>query len=81
MTQYDGCSINSGCGCLQVVGAINIGSCSYLYLTECSELVKCDHSNHWYSPDHICVYHPRCQSLPVCYPVPNYSQQLCPPIS
>ncbi|CAF4235574.1 unnamed protein product [Rotaria socialis] len=81
MAQYDGCSINSGCGCLQVVGVINIGSCSYLYLAECSELVKCDHNNLCYSPDHICVYHPRYQSLPVCYPVPNYNQQLCPPIS
>ncbi|CAF1578399.1 unnamed protein product [Rotaria sordida] len=28
-----------------------------------------------------CVHHPRCHSLPVCYPVPSFNQQLCPPIA
>ncbi|CAM4851607.1 unnamed protein product, partial [Rotaria magnacalcarata] len=28
-----------------------------------------------------CVHHPRCRSAPVCYPVPTYNEQLCPPIT
>ncbi|CAF1007316.1 unnamed protein product, partial [Rotaria sordida] len=27
-----------------------------------------------------CVHHPRCRTLPVCYPVPSFNPQLCPPI-
>ncbi|CAF0986918.1 unnamed protein product, partial [Rotaria sordida] len=26
-----------------------------------------------------CVHHPRCHNLPVCYPVPSFNRQLCPP--
>ncbi|CAF1355131.1 unnamed protein product, partial [Rotaria sordida] len=30
---------------------------------------------------HRCVHHPQCHNLPVCYPVPSYNRQLCPPIA
>ncbi|CAM4921239.1 unnamed protein product [Rotaria socialis] len=79
IAQYAKCSPNTDCGCLHIPGAINVGICSYEFLVECSELVKCDHNNLCYEPDHRCVHHPRCQSSPVCYPVPSYNRQLCPP--
>ncbi|CAF4646259.1 unnamed protein product, partial [Rotaria magnacalcarata] len=81
IAQYDKCSPNTGCGCLHIPGAINVGVCSYEFLAECSELVKCDDNNLCDKPDHRCVHHPRCQSAPVCYPVPTYNRQLCPPIT
>ncbi|CAF3742410.1 unnamed protein product [Rotaria socialis] len=81
VAQYAKCSPNTGCGCLHIPGAINVGICSYEFLVECSELVKCDHNNLCYEPDHRCFHHPRCQSSPVCYPVPTYNRQLCPPIT
>ncbi|CAM4862835.1 unnamed protein product [Rotaria socialis] len=81
VAQYAKCSPNTDCGCLHIPGAINIGICSYEFLVECSELVKCDYNNLCYEPDHRCVHHPRCQSSPVCYPVPTYNRQLCPPIT
>ncbi|CAF1267063.1 unnamed protein product [Rotaria magnacalcarata] len=81
IAQYDKCSPNTGCSCLHIPGAINVGFCSYEFLADCSELVKCDHNSICYEPDHRCVYHPRCQSAPVCYPVPTYNRQLCPPIT
>jgi hypothetical protein len=27
------------------------------------------------------VHHPLCHNFPVCYPVPSYNRQLCPPIT
>ncbi|CAF2073631.1 unnamed protein product, partial [Rotaria magnacalcarata] len=30
--------------------------------------------------DH-CATNPRCQSAPVCYPIPTYNRQLCPPLA
>ncbi|CAF4707657.1 unnamed protein product, partial [Rotaria magnacalcarata] len=30
--------------------------------------------------EHFCVNHPRCHDFPICYPVPNFNEQLCPPI-
>jgi hypothetical protein len=81
IAQYEKCSPNTGCSCLHIPGAINVGVCSYEFLAECSELVKCDHNNLCDKPDHRCVHHPRCHNLPVCYPVPTYNRQLCPPIT
>ncbi|CAF2227070.1 unnamed protein product [Rotaria magnacalcarata] len=81
IAQYDKCSPNTGCSYLHIPGAINVGFCSYEFLADCSELVKCDHNSICYEPDHRCVHHPRCQSAPVCYPVPTYNRQLCPPIT
>ena len=81
MAQYDKCSSNTGCACLHIPGTINVGICSDLFFAPCSELVTCDQNSLCYEPDHRCVNHPRCQSTPVCYPVPSYNQQLCPPIT
>jgi hypothetical protein len=81
MAQYDPCSSNNGCACFHLAGATDIGICSHRLLVDCSELVACERStNHCYEPDHECVHHPLCHNLPVCYPVPSYNQQLCPPV-
>ncbi|CAF4380083.1 unnamed protein product, partial [Rotaria sp. Silwood2] len=80
ISQYDRCSPNSGCACFYIAGAIDIGICSDQFV-DCSELVPCEHSsNLCREPGHTCVHHPQCHNLPVCYPVPSFNQQLCPPI-
>ncbi|CAF1512577.1 unnamed protein product, partial [Rotaria sordida] len=28
-----------------------------------------------------CVHHPRCHNFSVCYPVPSFNEQLCPPMA
>jgi sugar lactone lactonase YvrE len=33
-----------------------------------------------FEPDHICVHHPDCHNLPVCYPLLMATHELCPPI-
>ena len=81
IAQYDRCSTNGGCACLNIAGTLNIGICSDQFLADCSELVTCDQNNLCDKPDHRCVHHPRCLSAPVCYPVPTYNRQLCPPIT
>ncbi|CAF2636165.1 unnamed protein product [Rotaria sp. Silwood2] len=79
MSQYDRCSPNSACACFYIAGAINIGICSDEFI-DCSELVACERSNNLcLEPGHRCVHHPRCHNLPVCYPVPSFNRQLCPP--
>jgi N-acetylneuraminic acid mutarotase len=80
ISQYDQCSMNGACGCFHMIGAHGTGICGFLWVT-CSELVSCGSSNNVCdNPDHICVSHPRCHSLPVCYPVSMIDQRLCPPI-
>ncbi|CAF2157064.1 unnamed protein product [Rotaria magnacalcarata] len=82
MAQYDHCSTNSGCACLYIAGTINIGICSDQFSTDCFELVKCNQNNFCDKPEQYrCVHHPRCQSAPVCYPIPTYNRQLCPPLA
>ncbi|CAF3637251.1 unnamed protein product [Rotaria sp. Silwood1] len=79
ISQYDRCSPNSACACFYIAGAINIGICGDEFI-DCSELVTCESSNNLcHEPDHRCVHHPHCHNLPVCYPVPSFNQQLCPP--
>ncbi|CAF1060851.1 unnamed protein product [Rotaria sordida] len=81
MSQYDRCSPNSACTCFYIAGAIGIGVCGYEF-ADCSELVPCEGSNNLcLEPNRRCVHHPRCHDLPVCYPVPSFNRQLCPPIS
>ena len=81
IAQYDRCSTNTGCACLHIPGAINVGICSYLSsITVCSELVKCDNNNRCDTTEHLCLHHPKCSSTPVCYPVPADNEQRCPPI-
>jgi sugar lactone lactonase YvrE len=75
---YDQCSSNIACGCLPLAATNNNGVCVYLYHT-CSELNACANKNQMcYQPGHVCVKHPRCQNLPVCYPIDTISQLHCP---
>ncbi|CAF1314240.1 unnamed protein product [Rotaria sordida] len=81
IAQYDRCSLNSACACFHIPGAIDVGICTDEFV-DCSELVACKSSNnHCFEPNHECVHHPRCHNLPVCYPVPSFNQQFCPPIA
>jgi hypothetical protein len=79
--QYGQCSADSACGCLHMTGGIDVGICGFMWVT-CSELVSCASTNNvCYEPGHICIRHPRCHTIPVCYPVSMTNQQICPPIS
>lgn len=81
-TQYDQCSSNNRCACLHIAGAINIGICAEQSLANCSELIPCEPTtNLCHQPYHKCVHHPRCHDHPVCYPIPSYNRQICPPVS
>ncbi|CAF5195298.1 unnamed protein product, partial [Rotaria magnacalcarata] len=42
--------------------------------------VKSQFCNGMAQYDH-CATNPRCQSAPVCYPIPTYNRQLCPPLA
>ncbi|CAF4379342.1 unnamed protein product [Rotaria sp. Silwood2] len=80
MSQYDQCSTNSACGCFHFAAAYNSGICGLLYVT-CSQLSSCGSLNSLcYEPGHICVQHPRCHNLPVCYPSSMAAQEICPTI-
>ncbi|CAF1290930.1 unnamed protein product, partial [Rotaria sordida] len=81
ISQYNRCSPNSACACFQIAGAIDVGICTDEFVI-CSELVACESSNNLCrEPNHRCIHHPRCHNLPVCYPVPSFNRQLCPPIA
>ncbi|CAF3525638.1 unnamed protein product [Rotaria socialis] len=82
MSQYDRCSRNSACACFHLPGASNTGICTDRYAVTCSELTPCNRStNSCSQSDHICVHHPQCHDIPVCYSVPNSNKQFCPPIA
>ncbi|CAF1358470.1 unnamed protein product [Rotaria sordida] len=81
ISQYDRCSPNSACVCYYIAGAIDIGICADEFV-DCSELVPCEQPNNLcHELNHRCVHHPRCRNLPVCYSVPSFNRQLCPPIA
>ena len=81
IAQYDRCSLNSACACFHIAGAIDVGICTDEFI-DCSELVPCERSNNLcHEPNHRCVHHPRYNNLPVCYSVPSFNRQLCPPIT
>ncbi|CAF3523245.1 unnamed protein product [Adineta steineri] len=79
--QYGECSTNSACGCFHVIGANNnTGIYGFRWLA-CSHLVLCKSSDNSCSQsDTICVRHPQCNNLPVCYPVTMTDQSICPPM-
>ncbi|CAF0970260.1 unnamed protein product [Rotaria sp. Silwood1] len=80
-SQYDQCSTNSACGCLYRADSDDMAICGFLWVT-CSELVSCESLNNTcYEPNHICIRHPRCHSLPVCYPLSMSDHQMCPQIT
>ena len=79
MSQYDSCSTNSACGCFPFAAAQGHGICAFLYTT-CSQLVSCHlQSGACYEPGHVCVQHPRCHNVPLCYPVSMAVAEICPP--
>lgn len=79
-SQYDQCSANSICGCFHTASNSNNSICGFLWVT-CSELNSCGHPNNMcYEPNHICVHHPRCFQHPICYPLSETIQEICPPI-
>ncbi len=80
VAQYSRCSKNSACGCFHMVNADNTGICGFLWVT-CSQLVPCNRSdNSCHQADAICIRHPRCDDLPLCYPVSMIDQRICPSI-
>ncbi|CAF4182198.1 unnamed protein product, partial [Adineta steineri] len=79
--QYARCSKNTACGCFHRLNTNDISICGFLWPT-CSQLVPCNPStNVCGRSDTICVRHPRCHDLPLCYPVSMIDQSVCPPIT
>ncbi|CAF3290066.1 unnamed protein product [Rotaria sp. Silwood2] len=80
ISQYGRCSSNNACGCFHMEGVSNIGVCGFQWV-DCSGLTPCDQTDsNCPEPDQICVNHPRCNSLPVCYPASMIHSTVCPPI-
>ncbi|CAF5086214.1 unnamed protein product, partial [Rotaria magnacalcarata] len=47
----------------------------------CTCFLQCEGLNNTCDEfERFCVNHPRCHDFPICYPVPNFNEQLCPPI-
>ncbi|CAF0999165.1 unnamed protein product [Adineta ricciae] len=81
VAQYGRCSANSACGCFHMVNVIDTGICGFLW-TNCAQLTACSSlDNACHQPDTVCVQHPRCQSLPLCYPVSMIDQRICPSLT
>ncbi|CAM2717771.1 unnamed protein product [Rotaria socialis] len=82
MSQYGKCSKNSACACFHRAGTPSTSICTNRHAVTCSELAPCNRlTNNCSQPEHICVHDPQCRDIPVCYPVPSYNNQLCPPIA
>ncbi|CAF1104551.1 unnamed protein product [Rotaria sordida] len=78
--QYDKCSTNNACGCFHMTDVGNIGMCGFLEI-DCSQVKPCNSSNNACNlSDSICVRHPRCNDLPLCYPLSMIDQRICPSI-
>ncbi|CAF4252669.1 unnamed protein product, partial [Rotaria sp. Silwood2] len=78
LAQYSQCSSNLACRCLKLAADTNAGICGLLYIT-CSELVLCSGENRTcFTSDHVCVQHPQCQALPLCYPIRMATNIMCP---
>lgn len=76
--QYSACSTNTDCECLLYPSSDSMGICTFL-VESCSGLVPCESStNTCVDSGHICVRHPRCNSLPLCYPSILASDSMCP---
>ncbi len=74
--QYSACSLNSGCGCLSLSFSDSFGICGALN-GSCSQFTPCQ-NDACAQVQHICVRHPRCSSIPVCYPLSSIDQSVCP---
>ncbi|CAM4781959.1 unnamed protein product [Rotaria magnacalcarata] len=81
LIEYAPCSTHSACACFRIIASPNSSICVDQFLLSCSELVQCEGSNNTCSEsEHLCVNHSRCPDFYVCYPVPSFNEQLCPPI-
>ncbi|CAM4965823.1 unnamed protein product [Rotaria socialis] len=81
LSQYDQCSTNIACGCFNSTSATDSDLCGFRWLTY-SELNSCMPNTYMcLEPNHVCVHHPDCQDLPLCYPLSMTSHELCPTIS
>ncbi|CAF4360040.1 unnamed protein product, partial [Rotaria magnacalcarata] len=81
LTEHAPCSTHSACACFRIIASPNSSICVDQFLLSCSELVQCEGSNNTCSEsEHLCVNHSRCPDFYVCYPVPSFNEQLCPPI-
>ncbi|CAF4520967.1 unnamed protein product [Rotaria socialis] len=82
MADYAECSTHSACACFRMVSSSNASICIGQFWLSCSELVQCESpSNNCNEPEYLCVNHTRCHKFPVCYPVPSFNPEYCPPIS
>ncbi|CAF1632950.1 unnamed protein product [Rotaria magnacalcarata] len=82
LAEYASCSTHSACICFRTITSPSSSICADEFLLSCSELVQCEGLNNTCDEsEHFCVNHPRCHDFPICYPVPNFNEQLCPPIS
>ncbi|CAF1631981.1 unnamed protein product, partial [Adineta ricciae] len=77
---YSRCSSNSACKCYPMVGAKNVGVCTFILKT-CSQLIPCGSSQECSDPDSICIRHSRCNNSPVCYPLSMINENICPSLS
>ncbi|CAF1059158.1 unnamed protein product [Adineta steineri] len=76
IAQYGECSTNIAYGCFHMIGTNDddTGVCGFLWPT-CSRLLRCNSSdNSCIQSNTICVKHPYCHDLPICYPVPMISE-------
>lgn len=77
LRQYDRCSTNNACVYFLLAGYATSGICGPIDVA-CNQLVPCENSNYTCSmPDHVCIYHPRCNFLPVCYPTKLTNEKRC----
>ncbi|CAF0848777.1 unnamed protein product [Rotaria sordida] len=79
-SQSGQCSTNKDCGCLSLAASENSGICGFLGI-DCTRLDLCQTpGNTCEKLDHVCVHHPQCTNVSVCYPLAMIDQRLCPPI-
>ncbi|CAF4660136.1 unnamed protein product [Rotaria socialis] len=81
MEQYGACSTNSACGCLHHFYSNSLGLCGFVHDT-CSDFVPCGPPLHSCNDTKsVCLSHPRCHNLPICYPVLLTAPEICPPVT
>ena len=77
-TDYGACSSNPSCGCLLDVNNGDTGLCG-LWTLSCSSLAACQTPyNTCAQSGYVCVRHPQCSLLPVCYPSTSIDEETCP---
>ncbi|CAF0895918.1 unnamed protein product [Adineta ricciae] len=78
MNQYDRCSKNTACGCLPIINTNQTAICGILEVN-CSQFIPCKSlTNECDLLGAVCVQHPGCNDLPVCYPLSMGDERSCP---